>query len=117
MTDVQEVKKKKPRNISPTELSLRLLRAEGFQAAVVERWNPHARIRQDLFGFIDLLALRGPLTLAVQATTESHVSERIHKIADSPNVAAVREAGWRIEVWGWGKVAGRWSLTRRVDVS
>ena len=42
---------------SPTQLSLKKLREEGYTVAVVEHWNSFARIRQDLFGFIDLLAL------------------------------------------------------------
>jgi hypothetical protein len=36
--------------VTPTQRSLAYLRAEGWQVAIVERWNPHARIRQDLFG-------------------------------------------------------------------
>ena len=44
---------------SPTQLSLKKLREEGYIVAVVEHWNSFARIRQDLFGFIDLLALKG----------------------------------------------------------
>lgn len=102
--------------MTPTQLSLRDLRADGYTAEVVEKWNPHARIRQDLFGIIDIVALKGADTLAVQATTDSNVSSRVHKIADSPNVAAIREAGWRIEVWGWKK-AGRIWERRTVDVS
>jgi hypothetical protein len=38
---------------SPTQLSLKKLREEGYTVAVVEHWNSFARIRQDLFGFID----------------------------------------------------------------
>lgn len=103
--------------ISPTQLTLRKLRDDGYQAAVVEHWNPHARIRQDLFGFVDVLAVRGTETLAVQATSTPNVASRVTKIADSPLVGAVREAGWRIVVWGWAKKSGRWTLTREVDVS
>lgn len=103
--------------MSPTQLTLRKLRDDGYQAQVVEVWNPHARIRQDLFGFIDVIALRGGETLAVQATSTPNVPSRVTKIADSPLVGAVREAGWRIVVWGWAKKSGRWVLTREVDCS
>ncbi len=103
--------------MTPTQLSLRELRNAGFTAEVVERWNPHARIRQDLFGIIDIVALNGPTTLAVQCTSAPHVAERVRKIADSPHIAAIREAGWTMEVWGWRKnKAGRWEC-RKVDVS
>lgn len=102
--------------LSPTALSKRHLEADGWLVAVVERWNPHARIRQDLFGFIDLVAVRAGETLAVQATSTSNVSTRVTKIAESPNVGIVREAGWAIHVHGWSKKQGRWVL-REVDVS
>jgi hypothetical protein len=98
-------------------LTLERLRADGYTAAVVERWNPHAGIRQDLWGFVDVIGLRGTETLAVQATSAPNVSSRVTKIADSPLVGAVREAGWKIVVWGWAKKSGRWTLAREVDVS
>ena len=83
----------------------------------MEHWNPHARIRHDLLGFIDVLAVRGAETLAVQTTSAANVSARIRKIADSPNIAAVREAGWSVHVHGWRKVKGRWLLWRDEDCS
>ena len=102
---------------SPTQRSLEYLRGQGYTVAIVERWNPFARIRQDLFGFVDLLAIRENETLAVQATSLSNVSAREKKIGESENVGAVRKAGWRIVVHGWGKDSkGKWKL-REIDVS
>ena len=102
---------------SPTQRSLAKLRADGYLVAIVEHWNQYAKIRQDLYGFIDLLAIRRGEVLGVQATSRSNVSSRVAKITDHPNVAAVREAGIRIEVHGWGKMAsGKWEC-RVVDVS
>ncbi len=104
--------------LSPTQLTLRHLRAEGWPLVeVVEHWNPHARIRQDLFGFVDVVAVRRDETLAVQTTSAANVSARVRKIGDHPNVDAVREAGWSIHVHGWAKKKGRWTLAREVDVS
>lgn len=101
---------------SPTQRSLAFLREEGYVVAIVERWNPHARIRQDLFGFIDLLAIRKGETLAVQVTA-SGVSARIKKIMESDYLNAVRDAGWRIVVHGWRKNSkGRYVL-RIEDIS
>jgi hypothetical protein len=96
--------------------SLAALRADGWQCAVVEKWNPHAKIRQDLWGFIDVIALREGVTLAVQATSYSNVAARVTKIGESELVAAVRAAGWRIVVHGWHKKDGRY-VCREVDVS
>jgi hypothetical protein len=86
---------------SPTQLSLKKLREEGYTVQVVEYWNSFARIRIDLFGFIDILALKGKEVLAVQTTSASNMNARIKKIADHENVGAVREAGWAIHVHGW----------------
>lgn len=102
--------------MSPTQLTLRKLRADGWLCQVVETYNPHARVRNDLFGFIDVLALKGNETLGVQATSASNVSARVHKIADHPNLPVVREAGWSLAVWGWSKKDNRW-VVRIVDVS
>lgn len=105
--------------ISPTKLTLRHLRdVEGWPLVeVVERWNPHARIRQDLFGFVDVLAVGPAGVLAVQTTSATNVAARVRKIGEHDNVATVREAGIAIRVHGWAKRSGRWVLVRDVDVS
>lgn len=103
---------------SPTQLTLRKLRDDGWPLVeVVERWNPHARRRVDLFGFVDVIAVGPDGVLAVQTTSAAHVAERITKIAEHDNVAAVREAGIAIRVHGWAKRRGRWVLARDEDVS
>jgi hypothetical protein len=103
--------------VTPTQLTLRYLREQGYTAEVTEKWNPHARVRNDLFGIVDVLALKGDETLAVQTTSATNVSARIRKIADAPTIAAIREAGWTFHVHGWAKKSGRWVLARNVDVS
>src|SRR5690606_35502847 len=102
---------------SPSERSLKVMRERGYRAAVVERWNPHARIRQDLFGCVDLLCIGNGETVAVQATSASNVSSRIRKLEDSEALADMRNAGWRILVHGWKRASnGRWML-REEDIS
>lgn len=105
--------------LSPTQLTLRHLREQGWPAVqVVEVWNPHARIRQDLFGVVDVLAVGPGGTLAVQTTSASNVPARVRKIAESEHIGAIREAGWSFHVHGWKKnKSGRWELARTVDVS
>jgi carbonic anhydrase len=103
--------------ISPTSLTLRHLRDQGYTAEVVEHWNSFVGRRFDLFGIIDVLALRDGETLAVQTTSAANVPHRVDKIADSPYIAAIRAAGWTVRVHGWAKVRGRWVLKRDVDVS
>lgn len=60
---------------SPTQRSLAVLRERGYIAQVVERWNPFARIRQDLFGVVDVLAVGNGETIAVQCTSGANVAE------------------------------------------
>ena len=102
--------------VTPTARSLKFLREEGYLPAVVESFNSFTKQRKDLFNFIDIVALRKDETLAIQATSRSNISSRVKKIAESEHVGAVREANWRIEVWGWAKINGRWQL-KRVDCS
>lgn len=103
---------------TPTQLTLRHPRAEGWPLVeVVEHWNPHARIRQDLFGFVDVLAVGPAGVLAVQTTSAGNVAARVRKIADHPSVGHVRDAGIAISVHGWAKRKNRWELVREVDVS
>lgn len=91
----------------------------GWTAAVVERWNPHARVRHDLFGVIDLLVLDGGPggPLGVQVTSGSHVAHRMQKAREEPRLTAWLGAPARFEVWGWSKQGPRgkrklWTLRR-----
>lgn len=103
--------------MSPTQRTLKRLREAGYLAAVVEHWNPFAHIRQDLFGFIDVLAVREGEVLAVQACAGTDAAKRVRKIADHTNIGAVRKAGIRIEVHAWRKLAsGRYEV-RVIDCS
>lgn len=101
--------------MSPTELTLRKLRDEGYIAKTVERWNPFARIRQDLWGFDVIAAKRGEAVL-VQCTTAPNMAARITKIAELDSTLRLREAGFRLLVWGWKKVKNRWTVVER-DIS
>jgi len=105
--------------MTPQQRSINLLRSEGYLVEVVEQIKrvPGKTWRVDLFGFADLLALRGEEILLVQVTSRSNVSSRIRKIEDAPTLGAVRDAGIRIEVHGWGKNSAGKMTFRREDVS
>lgn len=102
---------------SPTQRSLALLREKYPLVQVVEKWNPHARIRQDLYGIIDILCVGDRETVAVQTTSGSSVSARIKKMMDSPALPHLREAGWRIIIHGWTKNSKGKYVLREVDLS
>jgi hypothetical protein len=109
--------KRKKASKSPTKRSLDHMRKLGYTCAIVEHWNAFVRQRKDLFGFIDVLCLKDGETVAVQTTSASNMSDRVKKIADHENVAAVRAAGWKILVQGWRKNAAGKYVLREVDVS
>lgn len=102
---------------SPTQRTLAHLRKAGYPLVqVVERWNPYARVRQDLFGIIDVVAV-GADIVGVQATSSSNVAARVRKLTESEALPILRQAGIRVLVHGWRKAAnGRWTV-REVDVS
>jgi hypothetical protein len=95
--------------VSPTQRSLKIMRERGYHCEIVEKWNSFVKIRQDLFGFIDVLCLGQNEIIGVQTTTSAHMAERIHKIKDHANYQAVVDSGIKILVHGWVKrTNGRW---------
>lgn len=97
---------------SPTQRSLKNLRDRGCIAQVTERWNAFAKIRQDLFGFIDILAVKNGEVIAVQTTSKSNMSARVKKILENETYHELKKANWTIEVHGWAKnKKGRYELT------
>jgi hypothetical protein len=90
--------------MSPTQRSLKKLRDAGWTVAVVERWNPYARVRQDLFGFADLLAFKGDVTLAVQTTSGANCAKRLAKILACPSAGFwLASTTRKIVIHGWAK--------------
>lgn len=103
--------------VSPTQRSLKYLREQGYVVAVTEKWNPHARIRQDLFGFIDMLALKDGQTLAIQTTSASAFASRKTKIQCHENLPMVLSAGWKVIIHGWRKNSKKQWVLREELVS
>lgn len=93
---------------SPQTRSLRLLRNNGWIAETVERIirPPRGRIiRQDLYGFGDILATHPCRhgSLIVQATSTSNVQARIKKSQALDKLETWLGAGNRFAVIGWSK--------------
>lgn len=95
--------------MSPTQRTKAKLKAEGWPlVAITERWNPFAHVRQDMFGFIDLLAVRANETLAVQTTSGSNVAARLAKIRSLPaHRDWLASPSRRLVIHGWRKVGAR----------
>ena len=91
--------------LSPTSRSLRYLREKGYVCQIVEHFHFYMKRRIDLFGFIDILAIKGKETLAIQTTANmSNAQVRVRKILNSEYYKLVKNAGWKIEVHGWRKL-------------
>lgn len=113
--------------MTPTARSLAQLRKDGWTAQVVEKWNPHSRTRLDLFGVIDIVAVRAESSkiLGVQATSGSNASARVVKSLAERRLALWLMAGGAFEVWSWAKQGPRgkrklWTLRRqaiRVEIN
>ncbi len=88
---------------SPMRKSLQYLRDLGYHVEIVEHYVSQAKIRRDLFGMFDILAVGGGQTIAVQTTTSGHVSERRKKILENPLHLVLKECGWVLEVHGWNR--------------
>ena len=80
-----------------------LLREQGYTVATVETYNYFTKRKHDLFGCIDILAIGNNETLAIQVTSKSNMSARIHKIEDSETLPEMLRSGWRVLVHGWWK--------------
>jgi len=97
--------------MSPTQRTLKHLRELGYTAEVVERWNPHARVRHDLFNIIDVLGVSETGVAAVQTTSAGNMKARINKIAESDILPLLIKLEWKVIVHGWRKNSkGRWEL-------
>lgn len=95
------------KGLSPTQRTLRALRNEGVICGIVERFNQHVGphgIRQDLFGFIDAIALtpdRG--IVGIQCCARNGHAEHRRKIVENEIAPEWLRAGGKIEIWSWAK--------------
>lgn len=97
---------KKKSSKSPTSRTLDKLRKFGCCAGVVERFNRFAGPfgkRQDLFGCIDLIAIRPGRIIGIQATNQSNHSSHVVKALAEPRLRLWLEAGGGYEIWSWAK--------------
>lgn len=61
-----------------TQRTLKLLRDLGWECQVVEKWQMHSKRRIDLFGIIDIVAMKEGAILGVQST--SYGQRKSHRI-------------------------------------
>lgn len=103
----------KKKRKKPTPLSRRALdemRKRGWTAQVVEKWNSHAKVRIDLFGVIDIVAIAPPdeqhdrpRIVGIQVTDGTSHSKHRDKIVAEPRALEWFKAGGRLELWSYSK--------------
>lgn len=98
-----------------TQKTLAALREQGCVVGITERFNPFAGMllpsgkrtghREDLFGFVDIIALRPTGSIvAIQSTGPSGHAAHKRKILDNGNALIWLRCGGRIELWSWRKL-------------
>lgn len=98
------------------QLSLKLMRARGYYAETVEKYNPFIKRSNDFAGFIDILCLGDGEVIGVQTTSRTNISARIKKIREHENLLVVLDSGIRVIVHGWAKnKSNRWEV-REVEI-
>ncbi len=88
---------------TPTEKTMAWLRGQGYVVAKVEQTVSRFRPTVDLFGCIDVVALKPgvPGVLGVQATTDRHLAERVAKVKAEPRADVWVACRNKLLVVGW----------------
>lgn len=94
--------------LSPTQRTLKAMREQGRTCGIVEKFNQHVGpfgIRQDLFGFIDIIAIDPTQGIVAIQSCGQDYSGHVNKLKEERNEAVyewLRHA--KCELWAWRKV-------------
>lgn len=97
------------KRLNYTQMTLRYLRGQGIISGIVERFNPYVGrfgIRQDLFGFIDLISLDSEEgIIAIQSTSGNCHSVHRKKITEERTQEVIEwlKCGGKIWLMSWSK--------------
>lgn len=94
--------------LSPTQRTLAAMRDGGRLCGIVERFNPHAGpfgIRQDLFGFIDIICIDPVEGIVAIQSCGQDISGHVKKLTEERNENMFEWLKYApVELWGWRKV-------------
>ena len=99
--------------------SVKYLKDNGYLVQIVERWNHFAKVRQDMFGWIDIVAVKpGKPILGVQTTTGNMAAVRLDKARGNEALKAWISGGGQLVVHSWDKRGPRgkrkvWTVVER----
>ncbi len=91
------------------------LRDHGWIEDTVERFEHHSRVKQDFFGVIDIIAVRGASTLGIQACSTKDFPAHRTKCLQEKRLREWLKGDRRFEIQAWSKV-GRLIRGRTRDV-
>jgi len=89
------------------------LEQQGYLSGIVEKFNPYAKVRVDLFNFIDIISIKPKGICAIQSCG-SDFREHDRKILKNEYALEWLKAGGTIELYGWRKVKKRRGLKQMV---
>jgi len=91
--------------MSPTTRSKEELKERGYHVEKVEYFNTFSHRMKDLWGFIDLIAIKKGEVLAVQVTGGmQHKQPHLDKMTGNELFPLVKSAGIKIELHTWRKL-------------
>lgn len=90
---------------TPSAKTINTLKNDGYIVANVEKVIPRCFIKQDLYGFIDILAIHKQTfkMLGLQTTSRSNHNARLDKALSLKNLYYWLMTGASFQVWSWGK--------------
>ena len=89
--------------MKPTERTLKAFREMGFAVGIVERYINFTRQRIDLFGIIDIIAIRQGEIIGIQSCGQAF-SSHLKKMNESEYTEKWLASGAGLQLWGWRKV-------------
>jgi hypothetical protein len=111
-------RKKRKHRLTTNGLTLRLMRAYGFDGDPVDQRIPFTRFTRDFLGAFDVMVFH-PKTvgvMAIQCTVDSAMKSRLRKLSENPRVYKwLRTRGRTVRLIGWGlhRDGGKGSITGR----
>lgn len=94
--------------MNPLQRTKQFLEEAGWYVEKTEHWNHFAKVRNDLLGFADLIALPKTIdanfAILVQATSYTNHSARKQKILASKTARLWHKTGGQIWIISWRKI-------------
>ena len=94
-------------SVSPTQRTLKENRKQGRVCGIVERWQQYGGrfgVRQDLFGFIDIVAIDEEQGIVAIQSTGQDWSGHIKKILSLEEIVIKWLEHAPLELWAWRKI-------------